>query len=158
MSLFGRWSGNKNQQKEKTSKGMRAAVKVAQKSEEGAEEKKEKIIPDKEKSVATERPIAVVKNIKFPAYKILSKPIITEKTTYLVSGNTYTFNVDAHTNKSEVKKAVEAVYGVKVIKVRMLKKAGKVMHFGRMEGKRKNLKKAYVTLAKGQQIEIHKNI
>lgn len=145
MSIFNNWSGDKEEEA-KAGKKTKATVKATPKKAEEAS------------VVETTKTLAPAKNIKFNAFRVLSKPIVTEKSTYLVNNNTYCFNVAPHTNKIEVKKAVEAVYGVKVADVRILNKVGKIVTFGRITGKRKANKKAYVTLAKGQQIEIHKNV
>lgn len=151
MSIFNNWSGDKDEKESKAGKKTKATVKAAP--------KKVKAIVDAEVTENEEsKTLAPAKNIKFNAFRVLSKPVVTEKSTYLVNNNTYCFNVAIHTNKIEIKKAVEAVYGVKVANVRVLNKVGKIVTFGRITGKRKANKKAYVTLAKGQQIEIHKNV
>jgi large subunit ribosomal protein L23 len=87
---------------------------------------------------------------------ILVRPIVTEKsTTHLGSDNTYAFEVGLKANKVEVKRAIEQFYGVSVTKVRTLVVRGKVKRFGRRTAKRSNWKKAYVTLADGQSINIY---
>lgn len=87
---------------------------------------------------------------------ILVRPLVTEKsTTTLGSENTYGFEVSLKANKSQVKQAIEQFYGVKVDVVRTLVVRGKVKRFGRHHSKRSNWKKAYVTLADGESINIY---
>ena len=87
---------------------------------------------------------------------ILVRPIITEKsTTHLGNEHTYAFEVGLKANKVQVKRAIEQFYGVRVVTVRTLVVRGKVKRFGRKVAKRSNWKKAYVTLADGQSINIY---
>ncbi|TVQ91740.1 MAG: 50S ribosomal protein L23 [Deltaproteobacteria bacterium] len=86
---------------------------------------------------------------------ILVRPIVTEKTTvHLGNDNTYAFEVNLKANKNQVKHAIEQYYGVSVADVRTLVMRGKVKRFGRHHSKRSNWKKAYVTLADGESINI----
>ncbi|MEK7190109.1 MAG: 50S ribosomal protein L23 [Patescibacteria group bacterium] len=93
-----------------------------------------------------------------PANRLLVKPLVTEKITYLQSDGKYGFEVLPVANKQEVKKAIEAIYNVHVVKVHMINCLGKKVRYGRMSGKRKDRKKAIVTLKKGERIEVHKNV
>ena len=76
-------------------------------------------------------------------HDLLLKPVITEKTTMMMSDGKYTFKVPLHANKIEIRKAVEAVFDVKVKSVATL----------RTMGKRPDYKKAIVTLQEGETIE-----
>ena len=80
-------------------------------------------------------------------HDILVKPVITEKTTMMMSDGKYTFKVSLHANKIEIRKAVEAVFGVKVKSVNTIRMTGKY------SGKRPDYKKAIVTLHEGETIE-----
>lgn len=85
----------------------------------------------------------------------LIRPIVTEKsTTGLGSDRTYVFQVGVSANKVDIKAAIEAFYGVSVEAVRTLVMRGKTKRFGRYSGKRKNWKKAYVTVAQGNVIPL----
>jgi large subunit ribosomal protein L23 len=87
---------------------------------------------------------------------ILVRPIITEKSTTNLGGdNTYAFQVGLKANKVQIRRAIEAFYGVKVDDVRTLIVRGKVKRSGRHHSKRSNWKKAYVTLTEGQSINIY---
>lgn len=86
------------------------------------------------------------------ATSVLLRPIVTEKATLT---GTYFFEVDPKTNKNEVKKAVESVYGVKPESVRIMNIRGKIVRMNYQQGKRKNWKKAVVKLPKGQTINVY---
>jgi large subunit ribosomal protein L23 len=87
-------------------------------------------------------------------YEILKRPLITEKSTLQKeAANQLTFEVDRKANKVEIRRAVEKVFGVKVVDVRTMQKQGKVKRFGRTLGQRNNWKKAIVTLAPGEHVE-----
>ena len=80
-------------------------------------------------------------------HDIIIRPVLTEKSYDMVGGKTYTFIVDKRANKTEVKQAVEAVFeGVKVDRVNVVNKLGKMKRQGRFEGRTPSTKKAYVTL------------
>jgi large subunit ribosomal protein L23 len=82
---------------------------------------------------------------------VLIGPLITEKTSILKErGNVLAFKVDRRANKIEGRKAVEALFKVKVESVRTERVHGKVKRVGRFAGKRPDWKKAYVTLKPGE--------
>ncbi|MEK9194262.1 MAG: 50S ribosomal protein L23, partial [Patescibacteria group bacterium] len=72
----------------------------------------------------------------------------------LQKNNQYVFIVDSRTNKPAVRNAVKDRYGVRVLTVNMVSRKGKVKRLGRAVGKRSDFKKAIVTIAPGQKIEI----
>jgi len=88
------------------------------------------------------------------SYKIILKPIVTEKATRLSEFNKVVFAVSEESNKIEIKKAVEKIFSVKVNSVNVIKVKGKTKRFKGILGKRNNLKKAIVTLKKGQNIDL----
>jgi len=85
---------------------------------------------------------------------VLRSPQITEKAVNLQNDNQYVFKVTPTANKSEVKKAVEGVYNVDVLKVRMINSPAKKKRLGRSLGWQAGYKKAIVSVRKGQVIEI----
>ena len=85
---------------------------------------------------------------------VLLRPHITEKTAAAARARIYGFAVSPDANKSQVKKAVESKYGVKVTAVRVVNIRGKELHRGKQVGWKQGMKKAYATLAEGQAIEI----
>lgn len=108
--------------------------------EKKKKEKKEAVLP-KEKGISQ-------------AYRILKFPHITEKATELSKENQYVFKVFPRANKTEIKKAVEEVFGVNVLSVKIIKVPRKKRRLGRIEGWRKGYKKAIVKIKEGQKIEI----
>ncbi len=94
---------------------------------------------------------------------ILIKPVITEKATKgSEEMNRYTFEVSMRTNKVEIKKAVEAAYGVSVEKVRTMNvrpdRKSRYTKSGVLSGKTNAVKKAIVQLAEGDTIDFYNNI
>ncbi|MHB1127413.1 MAG: 50S ribosomal protein L23 [Bacillota bacterium] len=92
------------------------------------------------------------------AHDVLIKPVISEKSTSLMEQNKYTFIVDRHANKLEIKKAVEDAFKVTVLKVNTLKVKGKLRRQGKTEGMTPDRKKAIVTLKTGDRIEIFEGL
>ncbi|AEE90400.1 MAG: 50S ribosomal protein L23 [Tepidanaerobacter acetatoxydans] len=79
-------------------------------------------------------------------HDIIIRPWITEKTMDMQQQKKYVFIVDRKANKTEIKNALESIFGVKVAKVNTINVRGKVKRMGRFEGKRPDWKKAIVTL------------
>jgi large subunit ribosomal protein L23 len=88
------------------------------------------------------------------AHQIIIRPLITEKNTNLMVFNKYSFEVMREANKPEIRKAVEEIFGVRVLKVHTLNVRGKFRRRGKTGGYTKDWKKAIVTLAPGDRIEI----
>lgn len=87
-------------------------------------------------------------------YAIIRKPIVTEKSTERNEAeNKATFQVDVRATKQEIKKAVEKLFGVTVLKVNTLRYVGKPKRFRLRMGKRRDWKKAVVTLKEGSRID-----
>lgn len=87
-------------------------------------------------------------------YDIIRGPVVTEKTTLQKElNNQVTFKVDRRANRVDIKNAVEKNFNTKVKQVRTLQVKGKVKQRGRIIGKRKDWKKAVVTLMPGQRID-----
>ncbi len=87
-------------------------------------------------------------------YDIVLSPVVTEKSTQGVEHNQVTFRVDRRATKPQIRRAVEGLFGVKVSKVNTLNMRGKVKRFRGRLGKRADYKKAMVTLAEGDSIDI----
>ena len=97
-----------------------------------------------------------IKNINFSAekaYNIIKKPITTEKSTNLQQFNQYSFEVAKNSNSSEIKKAIETIFKVKVNKVNTSILRGKGKTFKGQYGFRKDIKRAIVTLEEGNTID-----
>jgi large subunit ribosomal protein L23 len=87
-------------------------------------------------------------------YDIIRRPVITEKTSIQKEvSNQFTFEVDRMANRVEIRKAVESIFNVKVAGVRTLQVKGKTKRRGWIVGKRRDWKKAIVTLMPGERID-----
>lgn len=87
-------------------------------------------------------------------YDVIVSPAITEKSTLVSDQNQVVFNVARRASKPEIKAAVEALFGVKVTAVNTLLRKGKTKRFRGIAGRQSDVKKAYVTLAEGQSIDV----
>lgn len=92
------------------------------------------------------------------AHDILRKPLISEKSMSLTEGNKYTFIVDPQANKTEIKRAVEEIFKVKVLKVNTIRVKGKRVRRRNVVGRTPETKKAIVTLRPGDKIEIFEGV
>ncbi len=81
-------------------------------------------------------------------YDVIKKPVLTEKSYDTIPNKQYTFLVAPEANKTEIKKAVEEIFQVKVAKVNTLRKMGKLKRQGYFIGRQPETKKAFVTLKK----------
>lgn len=89
------------------------------------------------------------------AHDIILAPVVSEKSYDLIENhNTYTFEVDPRANKSQIREAIEKVFEVKVLRVNTMNRKGKVKRTGYKLGKRKDTKRAVVTLAEGDSIDL----
>ena len=93
-------------------------------------------------------------SVKPEHYDIIRKPIVTEKTTMASEAGAVVFEVAIDSNKPSIKEAVEILFGVKVKAVNTTITKGKAKRFRGMLGKRKDIKKAYVTLEEGNTIDV----
>lgn len=92
---------------------------------------------------------------EFNPYQILTRPLLTERSTNLKEKyNQYVFAVSPAASKPEIKRAVEAIFKVKVERVRTMNVLGQDKRMGRSQGKRPDWKKAIVTLGEGQKIDL----
>ncbi|MCD6528355.1 50S ribosomal protein L23 [bacterium] len=111
------------------------------KKEERKEEKKER-----KKLLKSKKGIEI--------YSVLKSPHITEKATDLARKNQYVFRVWPKANKPQIKKAIEDLYKVKVVSVKIINTPPKRRRIGRISGWRPKFKKAIVKIKEGQKIEI----
>lgn len=93
-------------------------------------------------------------SVKAEYYDVIRKPIITEKATTASEAGAVVFEVAIDSNKPQIKEAVEALFGVKVKAVNTTITKGKTKRFRGMVGRRKDVKKAYVTLEDGNTIDV----
>ena len=97
----------------------------------------------------------MTQSLKYKDHRdVLLAPVVSEKSYALLDQNKYTFKVAPSANKTEIKIAVEKVFGVKVTSVNTLNQAGKTRRTRFGLGKRADYKRAIVTVAEGQRIDI----
>ena len=104
-------------------------------------------------SVRARMPVATVVS-KAAAYDTILRPIITEKATIANENGQVTFAVAIDATKPQIKAAVEMLFNVKVMAVNTIVQKGKTKTFRGRLGRRSNMKKAMVTLAEGQNIDL----
>jgi large subunit ribosomal protein L23 len=85
---------------------------------------------------------------------VIIRPMVSEKSYAGLEQNRYTFLVAREANKTEIKEAVQKIWGVRVVEVNTLNRKGKSKRFRYTRGKRPDQKQAMVTLAEGDTIEI----
>ncbi|MGE4554644.1 MAG: 50S ribosomal protein L23 [Candidatus Paceibacterota bacterium] len=95
-----------------------------------------------------------IKNKTEAFIKLIKKPILTEKAVLLSTFNKYIFEVENNANKSEIKKAIEKKYNVKVEKVNIIKSQKRKKRWLRVYSNPKKYKKAIVTLKEGYKIDL----
>ncbi len=143
-------------EEEKKAKKPAAKKATAEKAEK-AESKpaaKKVAAPKREKKTDT----GIAKQGKLVAdlrlYDVIQRPLITEKSTAAAEHNKVVFQISADATKVDVKKAVEALFGVKVLKVNTLVVKGKTKRFKGRPGQRSDVRKAVVTLVQGHSIDL----
>lgn len=96
--------------------------------------------------------------MKLDMHAVLVQPLLTEKLTAIrETTNTVGFIVHPGANRVQIKQAVEALLKVKVARVNVMNVLGKVKRLGRFSGKRSDWKKAFVTLEKGEKLEMYES-
>ena len=151
MALFkGKKRENKESAKADSSKTGQSKTKGASMKDLYADKKTTKSTTKSNKSTVGIK--------KRRAYEILVKPLITEKAAGMSEANKYVFEVSRGANKIEISHAIFEVYGVKPTAVNIANFKGKKVTQGQKRGKRKNWKKAIVTLAKGETINIYEGV
>ena len=148
MALFGKKKEDKKSEDKKPEIKKSEDVKVADKKEV------------KKPTTKTEVKKSEVKKTSHDsaAYKVLLRPVISEKATVGASQGKYVFEVAPKANKVSVKKAVQEIYGVEPVKVNMVNQIGKFVRRGRQTGRTKNTRKAIITLKKGESIKLYEGI
>jgi large subunit ribosomal protein L23 len=87
-------------------------------------------------------------------HDVILRPVISEKSYEMLDENKYTFIVDPRANKTHIKQAVEKIFDVKVLSVNTMNRRGKRKRRGLIVGKRPDTKRAIVTVAPGDRIEL----
>ena len=86
---------------------------------------------------------------------VLIKPIVTEKSTHLSGQNKYVFLASSRANKNQIAAAIKAAYQIKPTQINIVNNKGKKKKFGKIQGQRKDIKKAIVTLPKDKKLDIY---
>lgn len=146
MSILNKIFKKEKEVKEKDSKKTSQKVAKTEPTQKKTTPKKQAVKADKVKKLEPKK--------NFPAYKVLVKPVITEKATDLTQYNKYVFEVEKKATKNEIKKAIAGRYDVQVNKVNIVNVKGKNVRYGRNRGKTRSWKKAVVTLKSGDKIEL----
>lgn len=146
MGLLDRWTKKTTAAQMKSEKPAEKKTKTVVKPAAAVVKKEEKTVSDKK---AKQGGIA---------HRVLVHAMVTEKSAIAESHNKYTFTVARFATKPEVKRAVEAAYGVAPIAVHMANYNGKTVRFGRTKGRRSDYKKAVVTLPAGKTINLHEGV
>lgn len=97
-------------------------------------------------------------NIDLKHYDVVVKPVITEKSTLVSEFNQVVFQVAKDSTKPQIKAAIEALYGVKVLAVNTMVAKGKTKRWKGQEYRRSDVKKAVVTVADGDRIDVTTSI
>jgi len=149
MSFLDSFSSKKGAAgKEKAGKGVRAAVKADEAKKEAFAQVSD---GKKETKVTAPKP---GKESTVDAYRILTAPIVTEKSALLAKQSQYIFLVTPRATKMDVRNAVHQVYGVRPVAVNIVSLPGKHVRFGRHFGQQVSRKKAVVTLPAGKTIDV----
>ena len=93
-------------------------------------------------------------SVKAHPRDVIVAPVVSEKSYSLIDNNAYTFLVHPNANKTEIRQAVEKIWGVRVVKVNTSNRKGKTKRFRFTQGRRADTKRAVVKLAEGDRIEI----
>ncbi len=119
-----------------------------------ATEAKETVKKTVKKATASKKEAPISTEHSNIAFKVLVEPWITEKTHAAIADNKYTFRITRLATKKQVKLAIEGTYGVKVEKITVVNLKPKKKAYGRHMGTKSGIKKATVTLKKGDKIEL----
>ncbi len=156
MGLINNWLHKKDkEQLHKAGEKKSQAVVVAEEKPKAPKKKKEHDHKDHEA-----KPVKSTVKVSAgsAAFKVLVKPLVTEKSAIAESNSKYSFLVNKLANKNQIKSAVAEIYGVAPIQVNVANVEGRAVRFGRSLGRRSDYKKAIVTLPKGKTIDIHTGV
>ena len=160
MGILDKWK--KKKEKEQLEAVEEAAQVNAAKADDKKAEKKEEVKKETKSATTKSKKTKKVEEIKVTvggrAHAVLVRPFVSEKATTLEIQGKYVFVVKAGATKFEIKQAVKELYGVVPTNVRTMQFEGKRVRFGYTKGKRKDWKKAIVTVPKGHTIHIHEGV
>ena len=120
----------------------------------------EKKTDDKKAAKKKQKPAKKSASVKLGVQgsELIIKPLITEKSATLASSNQYVFVVSRGANRVQIRSAIRSMYGITPVSVNIQNVRGKRVRFGRVRGKRKDWKKAIVTLPEGKTINVYDGV
>lgn len=139
-------SAKKDEAKDAAPKVEKAAAKADKPAKKASAKK------DKKTDTGIKKTGKLINDVRL--YDVIVRPVITEKSTMAAEQNKVVFKISPDATKEQVKNAVEALFGVKVTKVNTISVKGKTKRFRGRMGQRSDFRKAVVTLAEGQSIDI----
>jgi len=98
------------------------------------------------------------RSFSIEAGEVILRPLVSEKASILSSLGKYIFVVRADSTRLQVRSSIRSMYGITPVSVHIQNQKGKSVHVGRHQGKRKNWKKAIVTLPKGKTINVYEGV
>lgn len=143
-----------SEKKEVKSASAKAPADKAAPAKDDKAEKKE----EGKKSEAKKDPLAKKAGKSERAARHLVRPIISEKAARLAETGKYMFEVSVNSNKIDIKKSIKELYGVQPEGVNVMNVRGKQVRWGKHFGKRKNWRRAIVTIKKGQSIDLYEGV
>jgi len=151
MKLLDKLKIGQKKEVEKKAKEPKEKLKVEDKKKETPKTAKKQVKVASKKTVDKKKKVGL-------AYRVLVRPVISEKSAILASSNKYVFVVDIGANKVQVKEAIAEVYGVMPLSVNIIKNKGKQVSFRRVRGRTSDWKKAIITLKKGDKIDVYEGV
>lgn len=147
MSIFDRFKKSKT-----------AGIKEKEtKKEESKVFQAEKALPVESK-ISASKSTEFKKSEKIESWRLLIRPVISEKATDLAARSQYIFEVASFATKSEIKKAIFNLYNVKPVKINIINLSGKKVRYGRSRGQTKKWRKAIVILRPQDKIEVYQGV
>lgn len=157
MGIFDRFKKNETLKvKSDKAKVKQAKIKSEKKAKETPESKEDK--NEVKIKAATQPQSGLKKSQKIEDWRILIKPLISEKATILNEKSQYVFEVAPFATKSEIKKAIVSLYNVKPVKINIINFSGKKVRYGKAHGKTKKWRKAIIMLKPEDKIEIYQGV
>lgn len=154
MSFLDKFKSKKEQEVKEKTAALTDKVKDSKKKVVKDAKKASKSKTKKEKEVVAKKSMSIPSGL----VNVILRPHITEKSAVLASSGKYVFVVSIDSGSVQVGSAIRAMYGITPVSVNIQNVKGKRVRFGRIKGKRKNWKKAIVTLPKGKTIDVFEGV
>lgn len=156
MSFLDRFTSRKGKEKKGIpAGGPGAGVALTKKAKPDAEKQAFQAVPSgKKETPATAAKTAPKKEATDQAFRILLRPLVTEKSSRQAKLNQYSFEIPTPATKMDVRNAVHQVYGIRPLDVNIARLPGKIIRYGRTTGRQAVRKKAIVTLPSGKSIDV----